>query len=266
MNLIFIIQEKHMIKVNIHGKLGQEVGEFWDLDVVSVSEALRAIEANTGKLRNFLLENKEEFEYQILINKENLFNEVPKFETIEDLKNSEFFLDISEKVDTIDIIPEIIGSDFWSKAAGIFLGAVSIAAAIFVPFVAPVLAFAVPGLLFAGIGLIAAGVSSLLSKPPPNVPFTAQQADAIDGSAGGPSSYLFNGPNNTVGEGGPVPVGYGELIVGGHNIMSNFSYNVNASKSSFDSTSKQVSLYATPAYIFNNRGFLISQTPGTSEI
>ena len=266
MNLIFIIQEKHMIKINIHGKLGQEVGEFWDLDVVSVSEALRAIEANTGKLRNFLLENKEDFEYQILVNKENLFNEVPKFETIEDLKNSEFFLDISEKVDTIDIIPEIIGSDFWSKAAGIFLGAVTIAAAIFVPFVAPVLAFAVPGLLFAGIGLIAAGVSSLLSKPPPNVPFTAQQADAIDGSAGGPSSYLFNGPNNTVGEGGPVPVGYGELIVGGHNIMSNFSYNVNASKSTVNSTTKQVSLYATPAYIFNNRGFLISQTPGTSEI
>jgi len=255
-----------MIRVNIHGKLGQEIGEFWDLDVVSVSEALRAIEANTGKLRKFLLENKEVFEYEILINKENLFSEVPKFETIEDFKNSEFFLDISEKVDTIDIIPEIIGSSFWKRAAGIFLGAVSVAAAIFIPFVAPVLAFAAPALLFAGIGLIAAGVSSLLSKPPPNVPFTAQQADAIDGSAGGPSSYLFNGPNNTVGEGGPVPVGYGELIIGGHNIMSNFSYNVNASKSSVDSKTKQVSLYATPAYIFNNRGFLINQGPSTTEV
>jgi predicted phage tail protein len=256
-----------MIRVNIHGKLGQEIGEFWDLDVVSVSEALRAIEANTGKLRKFLLENKEVFEYEILINKENLFNEVPKFETIEDFKNSEFFLDISEKVDTIDIIPEIIGSiGFLKRAAGIFLGGLSIAAAIFIPFVAPVLAFAAPGLLFAGIGLVAAGVSSLLSKPPPNVPFTAQQADAIDGSAGGPSSYLFNGPNNTVGEGGPVPVGYGELIVGGHNIMSNFSYNVNASKSSVNSTTKQVSLYATPAYVFNNRGFLINQAPSTTEV
>jgi hypothetical protein len=49
-------------------------------------------------LRNFLLENKEDFEYQILVNKENLFNEVPKFETIEDAKkwSEEMFLDFKK--------------------------------------------------------------------------------------------------------------------------------------------------------------------------
>jgi hypothetical protein len=70
----------------------------------------------------------------------------------------------------------------------------------------------------AGLSLIAAGVTSLLAKPPPLLPFNAQQATTQNqgaiGQGGGPQSYLFNGPVNTVGEGGPVPVGYGTLMVG----------------------------------------------------
>ena len=255
-----------MIKVNLHGKLGKDLGESWELDVSSVSEALRAIEANTGKLRKWVIDNKEDIEYEILINKENLFVEKPKCETIEDIKNSELFLDISDKVETIDITPAIIGSSFWKSLGKIFAGAAMVVGAIALPFIAPVLAFAAPMLAVAGIGLIAAGVSSLLAKPPPNVPFTARQADSIEGSAGGPSSYLFNGPSNMVGEGAPVPIGYGELIIGGHNIMSNYSFNLRALKSDFNSTTNQVSLYGSESYLFNSRGFLISQQASYLEI
>ena len=34
------------------------------------------------------------------------------------------------------------------------------------------------------------------------------------------NSYLFNGPVNIINEGGPVPIGYGRLIVGSQTIMS----------------------------------------------
>lgn len=255
-----------MIKVNLHGKLGKDLGESWELDVCSVSEALRAIEANTGKLRKWILDNKDEVEYEILINKENLFTEKPKCETIEDIKNSELFLDISDKVEVIDVTPAIIGSGFWRSLGKFFAGAAMIAGAIFMPAIIPALAFAAPMLAVAGIGLIAAGVSSLLAKPPPNIPFTAQQADPIEGNAGGPSSYLFNGPSNTVGEGAPIPIGYGELTIGGHNVMSNYSFNLRASKSDFNSTTNQVSLYGAESYLFNSRGFLISQQPSYLEV
>ena len=52
--------------------------------------------------------------------------------------------------------------------------------------------------------------------------YTAQQVNPIGGDNGGPTSYLFNGPVNTVGEGGPVPVGYGTLMVG--SIAANVYY------------------------------------------
>ena len=36
------------------------------------------------------------------------------------------------------------------------------------------------------------------------------------------SSYFFNGPENTTREGGPVPVGYGELLVGSQVISASY--------------------------------------------
>ena len=50
-----------MIKVNLHGKLGEDLGESWELDVSSVAEALRAIDANTRKLRQWLINYKDEY-------------------------------------------------------------------------------------------------------------------------------------------------------------------------------------------------------------
>ncbi len=43
----------------------------------------------------------------------------------------------------------------------------------------------------------------------------------IDGSTGR-TSYLFNGPENTTQEGGPVPVGYGQLIIGSQVISASY--------------------------------------------
>lgn len=254
-----------MVKVILHGKLGEELNSEWDLEVTSVSEALRAIEANTRKFRRWLVQNKDIFAYEILVNQENLFSEQPNLNSLEDIKNSELCIDFKDKIKTIDIVPVIIGAGFLKSAvAKIIIGVAvvigAIALAVFTPFLLPALALGI-----AGLGLIAAGTSQLLSKPPPNIPFNAQQVDPINGSEGGATSYLFNGPVNTVGEGGPVPVGYGELLIGGNNVFSNYDITYRAYKSDFNSTSLQYSLEGQDSYSLNSRGFLIDQNPSLVE-
>lgn len=254
-----------MVKVTLHGKLGEELGSNWELEVKSVSEAFRAIEANTKKFRKWLVDNKDSFGYEILVNQNNLFTEQPSLETLEDIKNSELMINFGDKLQTIDVVPMIIGAGFIFKPiAKIIIGAAAvigaIALAVFTPFLLPAVALGI-----AGLGLIAAGTSQLLSKPPPNVPFNAQQVDPIEGTEGGATSYLFNGPVNTVGEGGPVPIGYGELLIGGNNVFSNYDILYRAYKSDFNSTTLQYSLEGTDSYIFNSRGYLIDQQPSLVE-
>jgi predicted phage tail protein len=249
-----------MITVNLHGKLGEDLGETWELDVSSVAEALHAIDVNTKRLRHWLINYKDEYEYEILVDNNNLFTESPNFKNSEEIKNSEFYLNIKDKIKTIDVVPYIIGSGggFGKIAAGLGLIGGAILLAVFTPFILPAVAIG-----FAGLGLVAAGTSQLLSKPPPSIPFTAQQVNPIagEGESGGPTSYLFNGPVNTVGEGGAVPIGYGELIVGGNNVFSSYDiyYTSNISEGL-----NAVTLQPNPpstfnTYLFNNKCYLFSQ-------
>lgn len=249
-----------MIKVNLHGKLGKDLGESWELEVSSVGEALRAIDANTKRLRQWLINYKDEYEYEILVDNQNLFLEKPSYKNIEEIKNSEFCLNLKDKVQIIDIVPTIIGSGAVGKiivGAAAVIGAIALA--VFTPFILPAIALG-----FAGLGLIAAGTSELLSKPPPSIPFTAQQINPIEGgegAAGGPTSYLFNGPVNTIGEGGPVPIGYGELIVGGNNVFSNYDIIYRAYTSNYFDSSLQIDYQGSNQYLFNSKCYLIEQQP-----
>jgi len=49
-----------MKTIHLHGKIGKIFGEQWKLDVESVTEALRAIDANTGNFFDYLLDNLQE--------------------------------------------------------------------------------------------------------------------------------------------------------------------------------------------------------------
>jgi len=250
-----------MIKINLHGKLGAELGQEWNLDVKSVAEALRAIEANTKKLRKWLITYLNEYEYEILINSYKLIIDDKKFESIEDVRNSELFLELNNKIHTIDIIPKITGSGAWGMVAGGTLGlAGAVLLGVFVP---PALPFAI-ALGVASVGLIAAGTSQLLSKPPPSVPFTAQQVNPMQGEggvAGGPTSYLFNGPVNTMGEGGPVPIGYGQLTIGGNNVFSSYDIFYRTFLSDYNDATLQIDYQGLQQYLFNSKGYLVTQTP-----
>ena len=200
----------NLVKIKLHGTLGQSVGEDWGVSVANVSEAIHAIEILSGrKLFKFLLDSdKNKIKYQVLVNKsiiKKTFNE----EDPKQIKDSEFMIGIGG-LKTIDIVPVIEGAGDGLDFINVFLGITLIFASFYAgPTYGPLL-------FLAGLQLGLNGISNLLAKPPAMEEFREIQntRQAV--------SYLFNGPENTVYEGGPVPVGYGRLMVGSQNIATNY--------------------------------------------
>ena len=202
------------VNIKLHGHLGETIGSEWKLHVLNLSEAMRAIEIlSKRRLYKYLMENdKKGAKYRVLINGKDFKTEksLNAYETQEDIQHireSELCLS-SLTLKTIDIVPVIEGAD---AIVNIILGIILIVIGIIL-WATP---FGVP-LILAGIGLIASGIVALLMEPP-----TFQDTRDIQG--GGTSSYIFQGPQNTIREGGPVPLGYGELIVGSQVISASYS-------------------------------------------
>jgi len=122
------------------------------------------------------------------------------------------------------------------------------------------------------LGLVALGVSMLLMKPPPMVSpqqIANPKAD-FEGSpegGGGEPSYMFGGPVNTVGEGGPIPLGYGRLIIGSHQVFSSYDqlYRVQSRENVYESDGKAPigqgageENFPTKSFYFNHYGFPIN--------
>jgi predicted phage tail protein len=199
-----------LVEIKLHGILGQAIGESWKLSVSSVSEAIRAIEILSGrKLNKFLLDNdKNNIKYQVITNNKIIkksFDETDR----EQIKNSELAINLGN-LRTIDIVPVIEGAGDALDFINIFLGVTLIFAAFFA---GPIWG---PMLFMTGLGLAFKGIANLLAKPPALEEFREieKTRQAV--------SYLFNGPENTINEGGPVPVGYGRLIIGSQNVASNY--------------------------------------------
>jgi len=213
-----------MVEVELHGILAEKVKKTkWNLSVNSVAEAIRAIEANTKILYKTLYElEKDNLKYRVLINKKD-FKIFKNPDEIENDLEKAIYSNLtvsykSEDLKSIDIIPIIEGAG----------GIISAVAGIVLTIIGVVLLF-IPGgqifgaaLIIAGIGLTAAGFLSLLSSPPPFVAPEFQSPE-VAAKGGGGKSYLFDGPTNTRGEGGPIPVGYGRLIVGSKTVSASFN-------------------------------------------
>lgn len=205
-----------LVKVSLHDELGDFMKrKVWELRVTSVAEAIHAINTMSGgKLFKYLSsEDNKSKEYEVTVNNKKLEVE-NNLSDSEKIKESELMLRY-ESLETIDISPSISGSG--KNALGIVLIVVAVAliatgigaaaGAAWATGITGTLGVSTTSLIVAGLGLAAAGALILLSKPPKFEPF-----GTID--QGQRDSYLFNGPLNTVSEGGPVPIGYGELIVG----------------------------------------------------
>ena len=221
-----------MTNITLHGEIAEQVGkENWSLNVTSIKEALRAIQVlSKGKLLKYLIGAAEgSVEYKILVNKrEMMMAEDLSLERPESIFNSELVM-INEKLETLDIVPIIKGAGggggnsttkgILAIVLAVILIASGIGAAGGVTFLgmagaaggtgATVLSAALIG---AGIGLAVTGITLLMMSPPKFDDFRK-----IDGGGGKPS-YLFDGPSNILGEGGPVPVGYGRMKIGSQTV------------------------------------------------
>jgi len=174
--------------VQLYGELADKYGKEWQLNVRSPAEAILALSVNNSDFRQFMWDSESRgIGYYIVVGKTYL-------KSVNEIHNP-------AGRQNIKIIPVIIGSK--SKWAKILLGAALIFAA---PWLAPKLGFlgietaALQGYLAKyGWGMVIGGIAQLLAPTP--------EKDV--------NSSAFSGAVNTIKQGVPVPICYGQLIVGG---------------------------------------------------
>lgn len=188
-----------LTKITFHGNLAEALGQKnWNLKVSNVAEALRAVDVlSKRKLSQAIFANeKQNIKYKILTDDKNLFSK--PINEAEEAKDSEMFL--SKTMKSIDVVPVLEGAGDDAKDIALVVG----------------------GAMMFGMGLhtesammtmmgayaFMTGMSNLLAEPPEFEDFREiQQTHKKE-------SYLFSGPINTYNPGGPVPVGYGRVMVG----------------------------------------------------
>lgn len=165
--------------IRLYGKLGAKFGRVHQLAVANAAEAVRALCVLLPGFESHLAHAPGG--YTVFYGKENI--------SPDQLKHP-------SGSDDIRIAPVPAGA----KSGGIFavvIGAVLIVAGAMT---------ANPAIIAAGVGMAMGGAMMMLSPQPPG-------SASADSSANNPS-YAFNGAVNTEAQGNPVPLLYGEMIVG----------------------------------------------------
>lgn len=211
----------NLVEIRLHGNIFFGLKDIYKLAVKSCGEAFHAINSISRNCfyKNLLENDKKGIKYKILINGRNFESTEPlTINNIEKIKESELVMNL-RNLKTIDIVPVIEGadSDIGAIIAGVLLVVVGIVVAAYGG--GPLGG----ALIIAGIGLIAAGIINLLSSPP-------KFEDFREIGGGGRTSYLFSGPQQVVGEGGPVPIGYGKLLIGSHVISASYEISDQSAK------------------------------------
>ena len=191
---------KDLVDIRIHGVLAKKVGKkSWSLWVSSVGEALHAVNCLTSSklFKSINSLSQKNVKYVVKVN-----NEIQQV-----TKEGNPLLLERNNLRSIDIAPVVEGAFF--GLLGSVLGA---------------------GLMFFGDGamtktlgsiLFFAGMSDALSKPPEKPEDRLITNPSSDPQALS-ESYLFSGPTNVINEGGPVPIGYGRLMVGSQVILTSY--------------------------------------------
>lgn len=189
--------------VRLYGKLGTKFGRIHRLAVESAAEAIRALcTLRPGFERELMTSRDRGIGYAVFLGKKNLRQE----QLVDNAEDRE-----------IRIAPILQGAGFggiFQIILGVVLIAVSIlsfgAATVGIAAAFESLMAATGGMaLFAfkmGVGLMIGGIVQLLSPQPKGL--SARNRPQNE------ASYTFNGAVNTTAQGGPVPLGYGRMIVG----------------------------------------------------
>ena len=204
-----------MRRIKLYGELGRKFGKFWKLDVRTPAEACRAIEANRpGFLQHLMDSGEAGIGYRIMLNGRDI-----EPEELHGPFGGELF----------KIVPVMAGAGN-NGTAKIVIGVLIAAAAIFfapaaiaaigagsgAAFGAAMAGTAFMGISYGsiamfGVAMALGGISQMLTSTP----------DLAVGDTGeNRASYGFSGAVNTVAQGGPVPIGYGRLMVGSYVISA----------------------------------------------
>ena len=197
-------------EIRLYGPLAKFVGQRrFFAEVSSAAEAVRMLLANFPGLEQHMAE----WHYRIVVD-----DYAAELDEVHNPVSG-----------TIQIIPVVAGAGFWNTLGKIIAGVALVAVAIVNPFgaaaigtlgiTAPLAVSTVVGVI--GASLILGGVSQLLS-PTPQIgtlgpassfaPIKTTEGSQLDPQ--GQDSYSFSGIQNTSRASTPVPIAYGETVVG----------------------------------------------------
>lgn len=175
-------------KLYLEGDMGDKFGRVAEVKAQTVREVIQYLDANYGGVKEYLLDkDSKNIAFKISIGGQY----------VDDDRELVLPLDRGDIV----ITPIPVGSKGAFKA---ILGAILI-----------IIAIAVPGpwsqyLLAIGLSLLSAGLAELMAPDP-----------ATDNDEENKEGYLFQGAEQSIPEGNPVPILYGELRVPGQAVSFN---------------------------------------------
>ena len=177
-----------MVEVRLHGDLARQFGRVWHLNISTPQEAVAAIDANADGFRAKIRE---------LARKGMQF----RVRTLDhDFTNDDVHCTIGSQK-RLDIIPILVGA---SSGVRFVVGAVLVIAAAF--------GYGNQYTVSLGISLMLGSVAEWLTAQP-------KRKD----NPGGATSWSLDGPSNTVDQGLPVPIIYGEVLTGAYTISGGIS-------------------------------------------
>lgn len=220
--------------IYLNGKMGELFGKVWKLNAATVAECMHGIDCQReGKLKKYLFDCTEQ----------GIMFTVQRGEEFLDYDNLQ--MNLAEDDLIITPVPAGSANKFGKLIAGLFLMVVG--AALVISTGGAALTSVGAFMKFAGamaVGLIGSAlVNSALSE------YMAPKKGMERGDA-----FLFDGPVNNAKEGIPVPLAYGQLIVGGTPISFGFTNRERTSSSGFTFKSSTGGVSQTTGQIPPNSG------------
>ena len=191
--------------VYLDGALGEKFGTRWELDVSSPAEALRMIEANSHGFISWIRNNMDVYKhYRVMYETETSTRGLTEDE-----------LTLHGKPKSIRFVPVIAGSS--GRGMGNIVTAVIIAAVAYVTGPLGFISAGTQSAMYAAA--IASAVGGVVQMLTPLADSSAMDKKDNENK----TSYYFNGGVNTTGQGVPVPLIYGRVRAGSHNISASLS-------------------------------------------
>ena len=276
-----------MRKVYLEGKLGEKFGDEWTLAVNTPAEALQAIAVQRPGFRKFLVDGEGIEGYEILVDDKSIESETELLLANPSMEQSYTFVPViagsKSKLMTMVLGVTLIavtggfggaftpqfmsgavqGSQLVGTASGLqgaalktaiaagevtAAGAYTLAGAAGAAGVGTGAVLGVQAASYLGMGLVLAGAAAML---------TPEVDDG--GGAEAAENYLFNGPINTVKQGGAVPLVYGRAIVGSTTISGSLFSQTSRTKVSAGRKMVGISNFRTDGSTFGTNNNTIQQ-------